>query len=125
VSLFFTTLVIYIVSTVEIDGIPASFSRIRFPTAWYVSRTLRRFLFYSISSLRSTCFREVATPYGAYHAEAPYVMAGRTTEVYTSRAILKLVPYIDVEMRSIAGDWEVCFCAIFARWGPHLIYLKE
>src|SRR5450432_3224987 len=106
VSLLFTALAICAVSTVEIGGMPASFSRIRLPTARYAPRTLRRFLFCSTSSLRSTCFREVATPCGAYHAEAPYVMAGRTTEVYTSRAILKLAPHVDVEMRSIAGDWE-------------------
>jgi hypothetical protein len=81
-----------------------SFFRIRFFTARYAPRTLYRFLFYSTSSLRFTYFREITTPYGTYHAEAPYIIVRRIIEIYISRAILKFIFYIDVEMRLIIGD---------------------
>lgn len=96
-------------STEERGGIPASFSRIRLPTARYAPKTLLRLLFCRISSFRSTCLRAVAIPCGMYQAAALYVILGLTTDVYTSLAILKHAPHVEAEIQSIAKDCAECF----------------
>jgi hypothetical protein len=49
---------------------------------------------------------------------------GRTTEVYTNLAILKLAPHVEVDIRSIANDCEVYFYTIFTRYGPYLSFIS-
>lgn len=115
VSLLFVAFVIWAARNVDSRGMPASFSRIRLSTARYAPRILRRFLFWRTSSFQSTDLREVAMPCGEYHAAAPQAIIGLTTDEYTSRAVLKLTPDVEVEMRSIANDCDVCLWITLAR----------
>jgi hypothetical protein len=71
VSLLLVMFATWAVRTVDIERMPAFFFKMRLPTARYALRTLRRFLFWSISSFRSTCFREVTMPCDAYYTAAP------------------------------------------------------
>ena len=43
------------------------------------------------------------------------MIVGQTIEIYTSLAILKLIPYVKVEIRSITNDYEIYFYTILAR----------
>jgi hypothetical protein len=71
---------------------------------------MRRLLFWRISSFRSITLRAVSIPCGVYYTEALNVITGLTTEKYISLAILKLVPYVNVEIRLIA---RLCFANFF------------
>jgi hypothetical protein len=66
VSLLLVAFATLAVRIVDIRAIPASFSRIRPSTARYVSRILRRFLFWRTSSFLSIILRAVTTPCGRY-----------------------------------------------------------
>jgi hypothetical protein len=52
---------------------------------------------------------------GAYYIAASKIIIGRIIEVYTSLAILKLVSYVNVEIRSITNDYEMYFYIILAK----------
>ena len=119
VSTLLVALAVCAARTIEIGGIAASFSRMRVFTARYAPSTVRRLLFCNISSFLSIVLRAVSIPCGVYHTDAPNVIAGLTTEEYTSLAILKLAPHVDVEMRLIARLYVANFFSILAICGPH------
>ena len=69
--------------------------------------------------------RAVSIPCGVYYTDAPNVIAGLITEEYTSLAILKLAPHVDVEIRLIARLCVANFFSILAMCGPHFNLDKD
>lgn len=59
---------------------------------------------------------------GDCHTEAPYVIAVRTTAVYTCRALLKIAPHVEAATLISAIDCEAIFDWISLVWGSHLSF---
>src|SRR5947207_14839393 len=100
--------------TTKISGITASFSRIRVFTARYAPKTVRRLLFYKVSSFLSIILRAVSIPYGVYQINTLNIIADLITEKYTNLIILKLTSYINVKIRLIIKLYIINFFLILS-----------
>ena len=81
-----------------------------------------RHLFCMTASLFEMTF-DFWISFGMCHMVEPYVMAGRTTAVYTWRAFGKVAPYVEVVIFVSALDCFVIFswislCVSWSDWAP-------
>ena len=119
IRIFLIALAVYAVRIIEINRIAASFSRIRVFTARYAPKTVRRLLFWRVSSFLLIILRAVSILYGVYHTNAPNVIAGLITKEYTNLAILKLAFYINIKIWLIARFYVANFFLILIIYSPY------
>ena len=84
---------------------------------------VRKHLFCMTASLFEMPF-DFFMSFGVCHMVEPYVMAGRTTAVYTWRAFGKVAPHVEVELFVSALDCFVNFFWIFLTCGPHFNFVS-
>src|SRR5208337_5494237 len=105
-------------------GILTSRSRQCIGVAKYIPATVRRHRDCLVS-------RRLAIPFGSpsrdgvYQAEAPYVIAFRTTFVYSSRAREMLTPYTDTTSFVRANYYIASLAVIFLRYRNHRSFLSS
>ena len=78
-----------------------------------------RFLFCNIFSFLFIILRAVSIPYGVYHTNTPNVITSLIIEEYTNLTILKLTPYINIEIRLIARLYIINFFFILIIYSPY------